>query len=115
MSVHQPYVRFMNLIESLQLDDLNEPIKVLMNYSDLLYYIAKQTDLGKIVSLSELVYTDRFGTYKSIYRRIKELQSLRLINLSVGEDKRVRQILLSERGAKLLQDVSQSIVAAGYS
>lgn len=102
-------VRLGNLIKicSTQLD---EGISVFDESFRLLAQIFESQNNKKCISIKEIIYARRFGTEKTIYRKIKELECLGYILLVTASDRRVKEVRITKRGSDLLSKIAYGLM-----
>lgn len=109
-----PYLRLMSCLRAISGDDGSKnSMQLFMKYADLLGVVCDYNKAGRLITMSTLVYTEQLGTYKSVYKRVKQLEALGYIELMLGEDKRVRLVKLSTKGEALVVKFSEAILDAG--
>jgi len=108
-----PFVRFVHLIKALE--ELPFPQQLYLRYQKeydhILSTICYAQDIGKIITVTDVVSCPILGSQPTANKRIQELVKLGLISMEKGEDKRERILIISQLGVNYLKrcsDVMQS-------
>lgn len=99
------YVRFLNLMKVLQKSNhISDHHPQAMA---VLAYISKNTQQNQVVTITNLVNQQEFGSLPTVLRRLAELQQAGLITYGSGPDQRLKLVFLTQSGERLLEFCSE--------
>ena len=107
MKSKNPYVRLLNFMRVSNNSDSS-----FAGCEEVLAYMHEAAANGKSVKITDLVQSLQFGTGPTVHRKVIELQERGLIDVArSATDGRAKTLVLSDAGAKHLEQRSKSLKA----
>lgn len=104
------YVRFLNLMRALQKG------KHIGDYHPqaiaILAWISENVASNQMITITNLVNRQDFGSLPTVLRRLAELQKAGLITYGSCSDRRLKSVVLTQSGEMLLKSYSEAMAKA---
>lgn len=107
MKSKNPYVRMLNFLRA-----SNNADSGFDGCEEVMAYMHEAAAVGKLVKITDLVQSLQFGTGPTVHRKVIELQTRGLIDVSrSATDGRAKTLVLSDAGMKHLDQRNKSLKA----
>ena len=94
------FVQFANLLHAFYAQQPAESREV----DAMLAWIYEQNQLRIPVRVTDLVTTQRFGTLPTVNKRLKDIKTRGLVQITTGSDRRTRLVTVTAEGESILHN-----------